>query len=114
MFPLFHASDFIDWGTRVTVKRVTPTIVDGETVESSSKSTLVSGVLVPMSADQLKMKPEGQRDWHWWYFISFDVNSMLDHNDIIMPPDQKPYRVMNRLLMMAQGFVQYEIVEDFQ
>jgi len=112
MFPIFTAKDFISWGKNVTAVRVKTSIVEGEASEKNS-SSIISGILVPLEADELKMKEEGQRNWHWWSFTSFDCKNILDHNDIIQLNDEKPYRVIDRWLWVDQGFVLYHIVEDF-
>jgi hypothetical protein len=117
MFPVFTAAEFGDWGSRVTCQRVSTSVIEGD-VKESRTSIMVPGLLTPMDADKINMKPEGQRDWHWWEFISFDVNNVFDHNDIVLfrgaYQQDKPHRIMSRRLFMAQGFVQYEVVEDFE
>ena len=57
---------FWGWTSPVTLQLVTQTIVDYEAVETAAGAVAFQGVLQPMPAQKLLVKPEGQRTWKWW------------------------------------------------
>lgn len=70
------------------------------------------GVRQPFSPQQLKMKPEGQRQWKWETVHAYPT-LVLAPDDIITFANVN-YRVMEKLDWKEYGYVEYHIVQDFE
>ena len=99
------------WFQTVTFTLITKTIVDFELVETTVESSFY-GVKQPMSPQELKMKPEGERSWKW-YTIHATTELILKNDDIIIIEDTK-FRVMKKLDYKEYAYVQYDVLEDYQ
>lgn len=65
----------------------------------------------PMSAQQLALKPEGQRAWKW-RVIWTTTDLRLKPDDVIIRKGQR-YRVMGFTDWEDAGFFKYEVVNDY-
>lgn len=70
------------------------------------------GVWQPLNTEQLKIKPEGERSWKW-YWCHSQTDLGLKNDDTIIYLD-KQYRVMGVKDYSLNGFYEYELIEDFQ
>lgn len=82
-------------GLRVTVQVVKQLVEDHETVQKPIDLKRISVVLIPMPAQKINIKPEGQRTWKWWIgttTVNLEVGSFLkvDKNS------DKLYEVMEK------------------
>jgi len=66
----------------------------------------------PFSAQQLEIKPEGQRGWRWFTLHAL-TNLDLKLDDVIILGELS-YRVMQKYDYAEYGYYQYEIAEGFQ
>ena len=99
-----------DWFQHLTFQLVTKTQQDYETVEVLT-TIHTEGVRQPMSAQQLDLKPEGQRAWKWETIHCLpDVKLKVD--DIIIFDGVK-YRVMQKWNWAEYGYLEYEICQAF-
>lgn len=99
------------WFQTMTFDVVTKSVVDYE-VEEVLQTITTQGVRQPMSAQQLSIKPEGQRAWRWETLHCLpDVKLKVD--DIVIFDGIK-YRVMQRWNWAEYGYIQYEICEAYQ
>lgn len=64
------------------------------------------------SAEQLMIRPEGERSWKW-YEIHATVDLILNTDDIILIHGQR-LRIMEKRDYTEYGFVIYAAVEDYQ
>lgn len=86
--------------------------IDRFQVSEKVSSFKFMGVWQPFSFQQLNMKPIGQRDWKW-----FTCHSTPD---LVLIPDDKikfqgtKYRVMAKGDYSLYGFIEYQLVEDYQ
>lgn len=102
--------EFSDWETSSIFKRKVTTIEDYEAKEESTDEEF-SGILYPMSAQKIKMKPEGERAWKWMEIISSET---LIVGDNIFTEDGKLYRIMGLIDWMGSaGTNVYELTETF-
>lgn len=70
-----------------------------------------SGVIQPLRAQKLSLKPEGERKWKWkLLFTTPEVN--LDAGDDFTIKNT-PYRVMGKCDWSEYGCNAYELVEDY-
>jgi hypothetical protein len=100
----------LSWFQPMSFDLLTKTVVNHQLVETGTP-VLTQGVRQPMKPQDLKMKPEGQREWKW--------ETMHALRDLILKPDDiisfngVPYRVMEKLDWKEYGFVEYHIVEAY-
>lgn len=99
------------WFQTMTFDVVTKTIVNYEVKETLTTIT-TQGVRQPMSAQQLSIKPEGQRAWRWETLHCLpDVKLQVD--DIVIF-DSIKYRVMQRWNWAEYGYLEYHICQAFE
>lgn len=53
-------------GRRVSAQVIKQKVVDREAVQDPRDVLRASVVLMPMPAQRIAIKPEGQRTWKWW------------------------------------------------
>jgi|SRR5665213_343020 len=94
----------------MTFEVITKTVVAGEAMETTTPVTF-RGVIQPFQSRQLFLKPEGQRAWTWFTLHSDPVLSL--NVDDVMIWNGKQTRVMQRKNYTLEGFVEYELVQDW-
>lgn len=91
-----------------------------EVVEKSVESFLLvevgedidfRGVMQPFGPRQLMMKPEGQRHWNWW-MLHADPGLVLEVDMVVKYLDVQ-YRVKAQSDYRLDGYVMYELIQDF-
>ncbi len=100
-----------NWFQNLTFKKIVKSIVNYQAVETE---TIIStkGVRQPFSPQQLKVKPEGQRGWKW--------ETLHCLTNVVLVPDEIVefnsirYRVIEKKDYTEYGYIEYEIVQDFQ
>lgn len=103
---------FSGWQTKIALVVITQTIVDGLTVDTP-KTITFNGVVQPLSAKQIALKPEGQRAWAWLQIHCFSGNLNLKNNDRIKF-NERFYKVMGVWDWSLDNYIEYHAVEDFQ
>ena len=104
-------STIAGWFQPLILSRVTKTIVDRE-VKEVARVQQCFGVIQPFSPRQLTIKPEGQRSWIWkMLHTTPDVNLNPDEEFTIRGTR---YRVMSQNGYDEYGYIQYELVQDYQ
>lgn len=98
------------WMQTMTCKVITQIQEDYATVEKSQDREF-RGVRVPLKAQQLDKKPEGQRAWRWEALYA-TVEFNLAVNDVIVLRGTR-YRVDAKLDYSEYGYYEYHICEDF-
>lgn len=81
-------------------------------VIEKSESTSFRGVIQPLTKRQLIMKPEGQRAWTWLQ-LHADPSLKLQVDDVVVYLNVQT-RVMARVDYTLYGYVEYELVQDWQ
>lgn len=97
-----------DWETAVPLRIVDKTIVDFEVAEKKVLDTVFNGVLQPIPAQKLLIKPEGERKWKWYTLWTTQV---LNMDMILLDADDREYRVMRSSDWNGAGFYEYELVQ---
>lgn len=85
--------------------------VDGYTQETTKCLTGLA-VRQPFTAQQLAIKPEGERHWKW-STLHAEIDICLKLDDIVKIRDVK-YRIMERLDWTEYGYNEYHMVEDYK
>ena len=90
-------------------------LVGKEIVDHVETETFVTkrtfGVRAPLKPQELAIKPEGQRAWHWEK-IHAHPNLALSVDDIIVFGELR-YRVMGKSDYAEYGYIEYEICEGY-
>lgn len=90
--------------------RITKETVGFQVVETQ-KPCPFRGNIQPLSARRLEQKPEGERGWTW-FLVHAEPVLRLDVDEIIVYQG-KPTRVMARKDYALFGFIEYELVQDW-
>ncbi len=101
----------MDWFQELTFTKITKTVVNYENVEAETEYTM-HGVRQPLNAQQLEMKPEGQRRWRWEMIHALPTVELF--NDDVVVFDGVRYRVKDKWNWKEYGFIEYHIVEDYE
>ena len=99
------------WFQTLTFDVISKSLVDYE-VQETVLTITTQGVRQPMSAQQLAIKPEGQRGWKWETLHCLP-DTILKLDDIVVFEGIK-YRVMQKWDWKEYGYVQYEICQAYQ
>lgn len=103
---------FAGWFSPITIGVVTQVVTDGDLVQSVRNVTF-KGVIQPLTTEQLKVKPEGERSFRWYMIHCLTGSLNLNTNDLIYYKSKK-YKVMGIWDWSLDNFIEYQIVEDFQ
>ena len=101
---------FTEWSDATTFMLIDKTILDHKTIETK-KPVEFDMLLVPMKAQQVDRKPEGQRAWRWWTGVS---EYELGIADEVVDEDKVRYRVQGKGNYKIAGFYAYELIEAFK
>ena len=99
------------WFQPMTFTLVTKSLVDYE-VQEVLVTVTTQGVRQPMSAQELAIKPDGQRGWKW-ETIHCLPNVKLKLDDIIIF-DTVKYRVMQKWDWSEYGYLEYHICQAYE
>lgn len=100
----------LNWFQILTFTTIVKTVVNFQLVETTTTQDY-QAVIQPFTAQQLMIKPEGQRLWKWFTLHSF--------TDLILVPDDiatiqgVAYRVMGKWDWKEYGYIEYHLVEDY-
>jgi len=95
---------------RISLAKVTKSIVDFEVKEVVCPLETL-GVIQPLSEQELKMKPEGQRAWTW--------KQIHATPDLVLIPDEiiqyrgEQYRIESKKDFKEYGYVRYHCVKNY-
>ena len=108
-FPEMY-NEFSDWERSITYSAVTKTLINHEIVESAPVSVTISCLVYPAKAQELALKPEGQRTWKFWHMIS---KVLFNVDDIVTDDNGTQFRIMGKTDWTQAGFYNYDIAEGF-
>lgn len=99
------------WQEPITMTKVTQSIVDHQTVNTKELITF-KGVVQPLTAEALKIKPLETRSWEW-LMIHTRTAVELSTNDLV-ELDGKKYKVMFDKNYSRNGYYEYHLVKDYE
>lgn len=99
------------WFQRLVLTFVSKTIQDREVIEVQRKLEC-RGVIQPFGARELKIKPEGERSWGWKMLHTTPDVDLRPDDEFFIGPTR--YRVMSKLGYPEYGYIQYELIQDYQ
>jgi hypothetical protein len=103
---------FSGWTKNITLVTIKQQVVDSELVETQRTRTF-QGVIQPLGDKQLMLKPEGDRAWQWFMIHCVATSLDVDVNDKILYNDAM-YKVMKTRDYSLNGYIQYDVILDFQ
>lgn len=109
-FPVIQVA-FNGWEYPITLKKITQTNTDFETV-NTEEIIYFTGVIQPFNAQQLMIKPIGERSWQW-FMIHTRIQIALETNDQITFNDEN-YKVMEQTPFNLNGYYEYHIIKNYQ
>lgn len=98
------------WMQQMIFIVIVKTIVNAQVYEAGTSFNF-QGVMQPFSAQQLKMKPEGQTDWKW-YMLHTQRGIALEPDMVVRYHDTQ-YRVMAKNDYKEYGYFEYHLIEDY-
>ena len=102
---------FNGWQSSVVLKKLTSLIVDFEKVTSEQDFNF-SGVVQPLMAEELRLKPLDQRSWEW-LMIHTRTSAEIFTNDLIKY-NGKEYKVMFEKNYSLNGYYEYHLVKNYE
>lgn len=100
------------WEIPLTLIKVTQSIIDGDAVKVETSINFM-GVWQPLRDEQLQFKPEGQRSWEWiWIHAKSGTLNLSTQDKVIF--NSKRYKVMSVKDYSLNGFIEYELVRDYE
>ena len=100
------------WEAPLSLIKITQSIVDGDAVKTEQTINF-QGVWQPLRDEQLQFKPEGQRSWSWYLIHAKAGTLNLKTQDKIIFQGKR-YKVMNLKDYSLNGFIEYEVILDYQ
>lgn len=86
-------------------------VVSGFQVTETMEVIQFRGVIQPLSAQRLFLKPEGQRAWTW-LLLHAEVELKLEVDQVVTYLGVQT-RIMARKDYTIYGYVEYELVQDW-
>lgn len=106
------ADTLTGWQVPLTLEQVFQDIIDGDKVETT-KLISFQGVWQPLRDEELQFKPEGQRSWEWIWIHAVSGTLNLETGDKVIF-NQKRYKIMAVKDYSLNGFIEYQLVRDFE
>lgn len=94
---------------RVAVQVIRRDVVDNESRETILELPSISMMLVPMPAQKIAIKPEGERKWKWWDCLSSTELQLGWYVKTLN--DGKKFEVMEKSDWSQAGFFGYQLLE---
>lgn len=106
------SSTLSGWESPLTLIKITQNVVEGDVVQTETPINFM-GVWQPLRDDQLQFKPEGQRSWAWYWIHAKAGTLNLQTQDKIKFQGKR-YKVMSVKDYSLNGYIEYEVVLDYQ
>lgn len=100
-----------NWFSQITIKILTKSVKEFKAIETAVEVNFL-GVWESQPPEMLEIKPEGQRSWDW-VNVWCESAMIMNIDDFVVYQD-KIYRVMKKTNWSIYGYVQYELVKDYQ
>lgn len=100
------------WEVPLTLIKITQNIVDGDAVKTEQKIDFL-GCWQPLRDEELQFKPENQRSWSWYWIHAKSGTLNLKTQDKIKFQGKR-YKVMAVKDYSLNGFIEYQIVLDYE
>jgi len=100
------------WEVPLTLTKITQSISEGDASFTEQQINFM-GVWQPLSQERLQSKDIGQRSWEWiWIHAKAGTLNLTTADKVIF--NGKRYKVMAVKDYSLNGFIEYELVRDYQ
>lgn len=100
------------WEVPLTLIREIQNVSEGD-LTTTEEYISFQGVWQPLKNEQLQLKAEGQRSWEWfWIHVKAGTLNLNTADKIIFNGER--YKVMNKKDYSLNGFVEYEVIRDYE
>lgn len=106
------ANTLSGWESPLTLIKITQNVVEGDVIQTETPINFM-GVWQPLRDEQLQFKPEGQRSWSWYWIHAKSGTLNLQTQDKIKFQGKR-YKVMSVKDYSLDGFIEYEVILDYQ
>lgn len=106
------ADTLTGWEIPLTLIRITQDVINGDLVESRTTINFI-GCWQPLSNEELQLKPEGQRNWSYYWIHAKSNSLILNVADKVIYKNQR-YKVLSKKDYSLNGFVEYEVILDYE
>ena len=100
------------WESPLTLIKITQNVVEGDVVQTETPINFM-GVWQPLRDEQLQFKAEGLRSWPWYWIHAKSGTLNLQTQDKIKFQGKR-YKVMSVKDYSLDGFIEYEVILDYQ
>lgn len=100
------------WQVPLILGRVTQEIIEGDKEEKITWFNFL-GVWQPLKDEELQFKPEGLRSWGWIWIHAVSGSLNLETGDKVIF-NQKRYKIMAVKDYSLNGFIEYQLVRDYE
>lgn len=101
------------WASSITLLKLTVVITDFDEKVTATEDIVFNGVIQPLKLREIKYSEDGQRAWNWLQIHSFSGELNLLTNDRIVVKDII-YKIMGIFDYSRNGYIEYQIVKDYQ
>lgn len=99
------------WEVPLNLVKVVQDVVEGDLFQTEQKIDF-KGCWQPLRDEQLELKPEGQRSWQWiWIHAKAGALNLTTADKVIF--NNIRYEVMAVKDYSLNGFIEYQLVEDY-
>ena len=106
------ANTLTGWEIPLTFIKIVQGTNDGD-LTITEKPIKFMGVWQPLRMENLLSKPEGQRSWSWYWVHAKSGTIDLQTADKFLYANKR-YKVMSVKDYSLNGFIEYEVIEDFE
>lgn len=99
-----------EWGEGSTFQKIEKITQDHQVVERRTGAAF-DGLFYPMSPQEVKVKPEGQRTWRWWTLVTPET---LETDYVVVDASGIQYRVTEKEDWGSAGFYKYGLTEAYR
>lgn len=100
------------WEVSIFAIVVKQEMIDGEIFENKIKKVF-KGVMQPLKAEEVALKPDGQREWKWYQVHVKKYYPILRAEQKIEIMG-KTYKIMAVKDYNLYGYVEYHVVKDYE
>ena len=100
------------WEAPLELIREIQSVTDGD-LSTTEEYITFQGVWQPLRDEQLQLKPEGQRSWEWYWIHAKAETLNLNTADKVIFNGER-YKVMNKKDYSLNGYVEYQVIRDYE
>lgn len=106
------AQTLTGWEVPLSLVKITQSMVNGDVVKAEKRIDFL-GCWQPLRDEELQFKPENQRSWSWYWIHAKSGTLNLQTQDKIIFQNKR-YKVMGVKDYSLNGFIEYQIVRDYE